>query len=338
MKKISTRNENVNLSEPLFISCTKGKRIKITPFFIKHNTNDDDLYYRIELFRLNELTDAWQLVNNGTWNIYPNSIEDLFNFISATTQLKTRETVAVLEAEEDKLQFLKGMLESGSLMQLVSEGKLKAEDIADLKDSVRIIEIESAIKTFKNLLEQSDTEKDFENWCANNSWVFGNYYVATDKIHQISNAEKVDCLIKNVINQYRDIIEFKKPSLPVLSYDSTHKNYYFSVEVSKAISQAINYSDIFSIEANRGLHRHEEIVSYYPKSIIVIGRSNKFTPDQIKALHGLNSRLNGISIKTYDDLLAQAKTLLATVKNNTNDQEDIQNTVAIAFDDDDIPF
>lgn len=329
MEKHETKNENINSSESIYISCNRGKGIRLTPLYVKHNTSDDDLYYKIELLERDNDSGMWTSVNKGTWNIYSSEIEKLFNFIAETTELKTRETVAILEKENDQISFIKSVLADGTINKLISSGKININEIDLLKDSIRLVEIENAIKEFENLLETSDTEKDFENWCKKNYWAFGNYYVATDDIHQISNAERVDCLIKNAINQYRDIIEFKKPSFSVLEYDSIHQNYYFAKEVSKAISQAVNYSDIFSLEASQGLHRHEEIVSYYPKSIIVIGRSKDFTKEQIRALHGLNSRLNGIVVKTYDDLLAQAKSLLKTIK---SDEEFIEST------NDDLPF
>lgn len=330
MRKINTKNDNIKVANSKYIPCTKGKGIKLTPLYIKHSTSDYDLYYKMELVEKDDISDTWQLVNKGTWNIYSNSIEELFNFISQTTELKTRETVAVLEEEKDQIQFIRSVIKNGTFSRLISENKIDTDEISFVKDTIRRLEIEDAISKFENLLETSDKEKDFEDWCVKNSWVFGNYYVATDDIHQISNAERVDRLIKNAINQYRDIIEFKKPSLEVLCYDSGHQNYYFSSEVSKAISQVINYADIFTLEAHSGLHRHEEIVSYYPKSIIVIGRSCNFNSEQIKALHALNSRLNGISVKTYDDLLAQAKALLKTIK-PMNEVTEIET-------DDDIPF
>ena len=71
-------------------------------------------------------------------------------------------------------------------------------------------------------------------------------------------------------------------------------------------------------------------MAYYPKSIIVIGRSNGFNDAQIRALHGLNSRLNGIIVKSYDDILIQAKNLLSTITGS----QDSEGTVI----DDDLPF
>lgn len=342
MEKNQTKNDNISISNSIFLKCTKGRGIKISPLFIKRNHNDDILYYKIELLERDDESGDWYVVNGGTWNLYFDEIEKLFHFISATTQLKTKDTVAIIDKDNEQLQYIKNLLKNQTIVDLVSNGDISVDELSSLRDSIRFVEIRQAVDEFENLLANSDTEKDFENWCVKNYWVFGNYYVATEDIHQISNAEKVDQLIKSAINQYRDIIEFKKPSFEVLSFDRSHSNYYFSAEASKAISQCVNYSDVFSLEASNGLHRHKDIVAYYPKSIIVIGRSNNFTEEQTKALHGLNSRLNGIVVKTYDDLLAQAKSLLKSLELTDNEIFDPNansvNTMGDVPFDDDMPF
>lgn len=321
MEKNQTRNEHVNVSESIFLKCTRGKGIKLIPFFIQCDHNDDKLHYRVELQERDNNSGEWKTINSGTWNLYYSEIEKLFNFIATTTMLKTKDAIAVIDDDHGQLKYIKSLIQSETIESLLSSGDITVSDLSSLRDSIRFVELRNAVAEFEYLLGVSDIEKDFENWCKKNYWVFGNFYVATDDIHQISNAERVDLLIKNAVNKYRDIIEFKKPSLDVLCYDASHSNYYFSSEVSKAISQCVNYSDIFSLEASDGLHRHKEIVSYYPKSIIVIGRSVDFDDEQIKALHGLNSRLNGIVVKTYDDLMAQAKALL----NSLTLREDFEN-------------
>lgn len=109
-----------------------------------------------------------------------------------------------------------------------------------------------------------------------------------------------------------------------------NKAYYFSAEVSKAIGQCHRYLDVFSQAAANGLLGHEQIVAYHPEATIVIGRSFSWDSAKIKALHGLNSRLSGISIITYDYLLAQGESLVDYLSGyNTDDGED-------RFDD--IPF
>lgn len=79
------------------------------------------------------------------------------------------------------------------------------------------------------------------------------------------------------------------------------------------------------------LHKHKEIKAFYPKSIIVIGRSKDFNDEEIKALRALNGRLSNIEVKTYDDLLSQAKNLLETIHGST------QNPNADKIDDE-LPF
>jgi hypothetical protein len=98
--------------------------------------------------------------------------------------------------------------------------------------------------------------------------------------------------------------------MPVMYYDQSHRNYYFSADVSKAIGQVHRYLDVLHDEGAGGLQDHPEIVAYHPRGIIVIGRSQGWQSDQRRALHGLNSRLNGITVMTYDHLLAQGERLI----------------------------
>ena len=84
--------------------------------------------------------------------------------------------------------------------------------------------------------------------------------------------------------------------------------------------------------ALEGLHKHKEIKAFYPKSIIVIGRSISFNDEEIKALKSLNGRLSNIEIKTYDDLLSQAKNLLKTI------QEPKEYSTIVSIDDDILPY
>lgn len=333
MKKLPTKNTNIKIAESVFVRSTKGKGLKFIPMYVHHDTTADELYYKVELMLRDKDSGAWHTVHEEEkWSICQEDIEKLFDFITETTQLKTKETVSVLNTPKEQIAAIEALLEDDKLAELLKSGQLKKEDIINLKTIVKVAEIENAVTELEYLLSASDTEKDFENWCKGNIWVFGNYYVASDEIHQISNAEKVDLLIENAINCYRDIVEFKKPSFKVLEFDSSHNNYYFSKEASKAIGQVTNYSDIFSLYASDGLHKHKEIKAFYPKSIIVIGRSKGFNEEEIKALRALNGRLNNIEVKTYDDFLSQAKNLLTIIKGTKKD------SLLISLDDDTLPF
>jgi hypothetical protein len=66
----------------------------------------------------------------------------------------------------------------------------------------------------------------------------------------------------------------------------------------------------FCIRAAKGLQDHPEIVAYHRRAIVVIGRSHDWDEDKLKALHGLNRRLPGIMVMTYEQLLAQGERLV----------------------------
>lgn len=330
-QKTTTSNNNINKSEPLYIYCNKKQRIKLSPIYVRHNTSTDKVYYKLELLKQNDEGNL-ESVNDDTWNIYHERIEDLYQFIQTTTELQSKDldTVVISQNSTERAKILSQLLNSDDLTELFQSGKLDKKSIKNLKNAIKITEIEHAIDEFKQLLISSpNKEKPFEEWCKENTWAYGNYYVLTEDVHTITNAEKVDALIKNTVNEFRDIVEFKKPSAKILEYDTTHKNYYFSEAASMAISQVVNYAELFDAVAENGLHRYENIKGYNPKSIIIIGRSNEFNPQMKKALHSLNSRLNNIQVMSYDMLLAQCENLLAQLKIPNN--QDV-------FDDNNLPL
>lgn len=117
-------------------------------------------------------------------------------------------------------------------------------------------------------------------------------------------------LIPSSITGFRDIIELKIPSMKVLNYDQGHGHYYLSSDASRAIGQVSRYLDVFSEDAVKGLRDNPEIVSYHPRAIIVMGRSKDWSDEESKSLHGINTRLNNISIITYGHLLMMGKRVL----------------------------
>ena len=129
-------------------------------------------------------------------------------------------------------------------------------------------------------------------------------------MREISTGDTLDILLPTVIAGYRDIVELKRPDMHVLYYDERHKNYYFSADVSKAIGQCHRYLDVLHEIAAKGLRDNPEIVAYHPRAIIVIGRSVGWEEAKLKALHGLNRRFSGITVMTYDHLLAQGERLV----------------------------
>jgi hypothetical protein len=150
-------------------------------------------------------------------------------------------------------------------------------------------------------------------WCEKHSWAFGNVYAMRDDVREIALGDSVDGLLALTGNGLRDIFELKRPDMHAILLDKTHKSYHWSSDASKAIGQCHRYLDALHEGASRGLRDHPEIAAYHPRAIIVLGRSNDWQSDKLRALHGLNARLHSISVMTYDQLLAQAMQLLSSL-------------------------
>lgn len=203
------------------------------------------------------------------------------------------------------------VLGHSDLVAHLSKTELTQELSNALRGSIRLNEMRAAVAMLRLNLNNGDMhEQTYQEWCENHSWAFGNAYVIRDSVRRISIGDNLDLILPNVIAGYRDIVELKRPNMAVLAYDSNHKNFYFSSDVSKAIGQCHRYLDILHEAAKNGLLDHKEVVAYHPRATIVIGRSNEWDDDQQRALHGLNRRMHGISVMTYDHLLAQGERLI----------------------------
>lgn len=226
------------------------------------------------------------------------------------------------------------VLSQRELVQHLSTTELTHELAGALRGSIRMSEMRAAVAQLRsNLTDGQMAEQVYQEWCENHCWAFGNAYVVRDDVRSISTGDKLDLLLPSVIAGYRDIVELKRPDKEVLNYDTAHKNYYFSSEVSKAIGQCHRYLDILHEAARNGLLDHKEVVAYHPRATIVIGRSDQWTEEQERALHGLNRRMHGIAVMTYDHLLAQGERLIDMMSPAVDEKNS-----APPFDEEDIPW
>jgi hypothetical protein len=120
------------------------------------------------------------------------------------------------------------------------------------------------------------------------------------------------------INHYNglDIIEIKTHLASVLQWDKSHKNFYFSAEISKAIVQAKNYMDLIIRERFKNqtdkiaiTQSTDEENLYHPRAIIIISSADKLTnfkdePEKLKRdFTKLRNGLHDIEILTFDEVL-----------------------------------
>lgn len=214
------------------------------------------------------------------------------------------------------------LLRDDEIVDQLASQDLGEEIVNAFRGAIRLRELRTAVDVLRQHLENGDTaEQLYQRWCEQHSWAFGNAHIVNDRIRAISTGDQVDLLVPRVLGGFRDLIELKRPDHAVLRWDGAHNNWYFSTEVSKAIGQCHRYLDVLHDDARTGLRDSPDVIAYHPRATIVIGRSNNWTSDQQRALHGLNCRLASISVMTYDHLLAQGERTLEVLSTRPTDPD-----------------
>lgn len=331
-KKQAKGNDNIEYGEVSVLHSSSQSEITVLPFFIKHSdpTKERDLCIKIiKSKKASGISLPEVEINMREKAIL--ALRDKLNELLALKKIPENGNFLLVRIGNEQQVDLSGLDTSDVAKALISvlenDEIIEHIDAIDFSDNLAFafrnsIKIKSLIKAMDELeaaLETEDSEQYYQDWCESNGWIFGNQYVMKDQERRISRNDNVDLLVTSVISGFRDIIELKKPTFTVLNYDTSHESYYFSAEVSKAVGQCHRYLDVFSEEAVMGLRDNREIVAYHPRATIVIGRSKDWSEEQHRALHGLNSRMNGISILTYDHLLLQGRRLIDMLKNTSKD-------------------
>lgn len=210
-------------------------------------------------------------------------------------------------------------LSSPELVNSMSDQSTNFNISDALKTGIRVNEMGMALSELKQYLDSGiNSEITYQKWCEKHFWVFGNAVVMNEEIRSISRSDNIDLLLKNIMG-FSDILEIKRPDMNVLIKDKGHNSYHFSREVSSAIGQCHRYMDAIHYNAQKGLDDYPEILAYHPRTTILIGRSNNYSVNANKALYGLNARMNGISVMTYDNLLVRAENLLKSLQPSKHD-------------------
>lgn len=202
-----------------------------------------------------------------------------------------------------------------SLVQTAArQGKLgdivKPEALQNFNAAIHQAQYKTAIDELSKMLPvESLSEDDYKQWFLTHHWVFGTEYLGPEDGTKIGWAVKGDIVLRS-IDGYQDLVELKLPSAEILKYDPSHKNWYPSVELSKALAQVIKYFQETE-DARMLLAQKEKLPFLKPRGRIVIGRSNTWQPEQYDALRRLNASLQNIQIMSYDYLLSIAKRMVS---------------------------
>lgn len=330
----------VSHGDAIVIHETSRSRIVFIPFFVPR-TEGTDLAVKIQSYAKCPAPMEWMLTEQKSLSLPEPAARSLLsalrNHLAVADQAESDGSYIVIPIQGGVANLsnhdpavvakaLANVLGQKDIVVHLADANLAEELLTAIRGAIRLRELRSAVVQLRRLLDGGETnEQSYQSWCQQNSWAFGNAYVLHDGVREITPGDNLDLLLPTTISGYRDIVELKRPDKKVLMWDGTHRNFYFSADVSKAIGQCHRYLDVLHEVAANGLRDHPEIVAYHPRAIVVIGRSSDWEEEQLKALHGLNARLTGITVMTYDHLLNQGERLLQVISNATaapDEQED----------------
>mgnify|MGYP000108181957 CR=1 FL=1 len=329
---------HVDYASPIILSENSKTRVSAIPFFIPHSDHSE-LSLKIQTMKKANPPLSWIEVEEKSITLSEEATQKLaaelpkYCAVAGEDSAGDYVVVRMSDGYTDIANLNPEVAVSALISALEQEdiaAHLKGVELSDgltraLRYSVRLGEMKAAMLELRNLLDSGmNDERCYQKWCEEHPWAFGNNFVVNDEIRNITTQDQVDILVPRLLAGFRDIIELKRPDMEVLHYDDAHRDYYFSSDVSKALGQCHRYLDVFTEAANKGLIGNEHIVAYHPEATIVMGRMIGWSEGKGKALHGLNARLSGISIITYDHLLAQGESLIDYLSNVESENEEAE--------------
>lgn len=240
-----------------------------------------------------------------------NQLAQIFSKVDLLENLSKEDTEALLKFYPDFLEVAGAKL----------SGKKKLIQISKNKTETEIIYLDSVIKEFEKKLGQNLVESKWQEFLREYILLFNTNYSTFIEKASVSLAGKYPDFMLIDIYNFLDIYEIKKPSTNLLKHDDSRDNYYWDIELSKAISQVENYIDEISknslafrdiIKKKKGI----DIRVIKPRAFIIAGHSNQFD-NQVKEenFRLLNTSLKNVEVILYDDLLSSLNNFLKRLKN-----------------------
>lgn len=210
---------------------------------------------------------------------------------------------------EDREQLEELIPEYLKQIQGTLKAKKKLKVIFETLDAGKKVYLEKVIKEFRNKLKRRvQNEGIWQEFLSENILVLRNTYGEVLEKQSVSLQGKYPDFMLLDPYSYLDIYEIKKPSTNLMKFDSSRKNYYWDVEMAKAISQTENYlhqvqtnsaSLMVDIRRNTGI----DISVVRPKGYIVAGTREQLTSTKMRDdFRILSESLKNIGVILYDDL------------------------------------
>lgn len=203
------------------------------------------------------------------------------------------------------------------------KGKKKLIGILNSKEAADVFYLDRVIGEFdKKLKAKTHSEQNWQKFFRTYIQVFNPTYATIFEKKNISLSGDFPDFVPIDIYGYLDIYEIKKPNTKLLVLDRSRKNYYWSSELSKAISQVENYIDSAvrlgpSIRENIKKIEDIDIKVVKPRGFIIAGARSQLKGEKMEDdFRILNESMKNIEIILFDDILNNLKNLFERIKNS----------------------
>lgn len=207
-----------------------------------------------------------------------------------------------------------------SSIQGTLRAKKKLQIVFDTLDAGKKVYFEKIIKEFKSKLKRKvQNEQIWQNFLSEYILLLRNTYGEMLEKESVTLQGKYPDFMLLDPYGYLDIYEIKKPSTNLLKLDKSRNNYYWDVEMAKAISQTENYlhqvqrsSDTLINDIRRNKEIDVSIVR--PKGYIIAGMRDQLTKGKmLNDFRILSEALKNVDIILYDDLLTNLESFVKKI-------------------------
>lgn len=237
---------------------------------------------------------------------------------------------SIISTQPGRAEILRKLLDEGRGQELWDAIDANLPNLSESLAKAKMVkEREKVIAEMETSIALTMGEEYWQQLLKNNRWVFGSCYIATVGERRINIKSTVDHPLV-CADGCLEIIELKKPELYFWKRTNAGALYLYrnkyrlpAAELEGAIAQATNYiheAEVYS-ESERWIAQHDGIRPFKPKAIVVFGRSKDWDRDDQLAFRLLNDRLQGVSVMTFDHLIARAKQALNTDSSSAETDE-----------------
>lgn len=213
-----------------------------------------------------------------------------------------------------QIRALFSKAETPALVNLLIEHKVIHAELALALQQTRRVR---AIKQFEAMLREDAIESKWQDWFTRNSWVLGSEFVEVIGERHIDRSNISDFLMR-AYDGFLDIVEIKRPEGGLRFWSPTldHGNPVPHTDLTKALTQASRY--IYEVEREANSVKFQESVggvrTVKPRCILIFGRSNAWSDQQIEAYRILNAGFHNLTVLTYDHVLDRARRIVGMTR------------------------